>query len=365
MLPFTEESINVRYVAGKCTEGKSSPGFPLNVLARDNDNLLKNYEGIVVAAVLERLTALREFDCTQNLEPKILVQLGLCDAIRLFVKNEPHKVGKLEANRQRLIWSISLIDNTIARLCCSLQNVTEILNWSTISSKPGMGLNDEGCSRLTEYVKEMLREGTCDSSDLQGFDFSVKESDLLDDLERRLDLNGGRGTVWERVMRSHYYCMSRKVVTLSDGTMYQQLDYGIMPSGWYNTSGTNTFIRCKDHAYIAVKQEVKPVVMSMGDDALERTLENPVDEYRLLGKVLTDNTRVNLEDFEFCSTRFVNGLGRPVNVDKQLMNLLNSRPINYMECCKYFDQFSYEMRHHPQLEEFTSLVYESGWWKDL
>lgn len=297
-----------------------------------------------------------------------MVKEGLCDAIRVFVKNEPHKRKKLLDGRQRLIWSVSLVDNTIARLLCSLQNITEILNWSTISSKPGMGLNDEGCTRLTQYVKEMLRDGTCDSSDLQGFDFSVKESDLLDDLERRLDLNGGRGTVWERVARNHYYCMSRKVVTLSDGTMYQQLDYGIMPSGWYNTSGTNTFVRTKDHAYIAIKQDKlhedgKPAVMAMGDDALERTLDNPEEEYRLLGKVLTDNTDVNLNDFEFCSTRFVNGKGRPVNVDKQLTNLLNSKPVDYSQCFKLFDQFTYEMRHHPDLDKFTELVYESGWWK--
>lgn len=315
--------------------------------------------------MLERLTKLRDFDTTRNLSPRELVEEGLCDAIRLFVKNDPHKLAKLNDGRVRLIFSISTIDNIIARLGCALQNNTEISLCDSIPSKPGMGLDDVGTKKLYHYVEQMLREGPLDSSDLQGFDFSVTEHDLQMDLERRLDLNSGRGTVWERVMRAHYYCMSRKVMVLSDGSMYQQIDYGLMPSGWYNTSGSNSTIRIYNHSYIAVKQDQKPCAVAMGDDCAEKRLKNAKDEYRRLGKILTDHVNLDLEDFEFCSTQFVHGKGRPVNVDKQIVALLNTKPDTYAQCAELFDQFTFEMRNHPQLDAFTSLIYATGWWKEM
>lgn len=314
--------------------------------------------------MLERLTLLRDFDSTQNLSPMELVELGLCDAFKIFVKGDPHKLTKLEEGRVRLIFSASLIDNTIARLLFANQNNTEILTWTTISSKPGMGLNDTGLSALTSNVIEMSKDGVIAESDVKGWDWSVQEWELLADLERRIDLNDSAGTVWERVAKAHYYCMSRKVMTLSDGTMYQQTKPGIMPSGWYNTSSTNSFMRALDHGIIANQATpvVKPVIVCMGDDAIERFVPNAQQLYTALGKTVDMYNQCDPKRFEFCSTTFVGGVGYPVNVDKQLIGLLCSKPVTYVECCERFDQFCYEMRHHPDLNSFTSIIYESGWW---
>lgn len=317
--------------------------------------------------MLERLSLLRDFDSTQNLSPKDLVERGLCDAFKIFVKGDPHKIKKLVEGRVRLIFSASLVDNTIARLLCSLQNNTEINNWESISSKPGMGLNDSGLSTLTQNVSDMALEGPIAESDVKGWDWSVQEWELMADLRRRIDLNGGVGTVWERVARAHYYCMARKVMVLSDGTMYQQTKPGIMPSGWYNTSSTNSFMRALDHGIIAhqTTPRVVPGIVCMGDDALERFVPNAQEKYLALGKTVDMYALIPKERFEFCSTYFENGVGYPVNCDKQLIGILCSKPVNYKQCCERFEQFCYEMRHHPNLDQFTSLLFESGWWVDM
>jgi hypothetical protein len=313
--------------------------------------------------VLERLTKLRDFDVNRNLSAKSLVDLGLCDPFKLFVKGDPHKSRKLLEGRVRLIFNASLIDNTIARLLFAVQNNTEICTWETISSKPGMGLNDSGISVLTANVHQMASHGGVSESDVKGWDWSVQEWEMLADLERRIKLNNSVGTVWERVARAHYYCMNRKVMVLSDGTMYQQLFPGIMPSGWYNTSSTNSFMRALDHGIIA-SQAVPPVVpaiVCMGDDALERSIPNAQQLYGALGKTVDMYRAIDSEGFEFCSTMFTAGVGYPVNIDKQLVSLLCLKPTSQNDCYEYFNQFVYEIRHHPEREELIRLVESSGW----
>jgi len=317
--------------------------------------------------VLERLTKLRDFDSTQNLSPKELVEQGLCDAFKIFVKGDPHKLSKLVEGRLRLIFSESLIDNTIARLLCSLQNNTEITLWDSISSKPGMGLDDSGLRRLTQNVLDLALDGEIANSDVKGWDWSVQEWELLNDLERRIELNNSRGTVWERVARAHYYCMARKVMVLSDGTMYQQTIPGVIPSGWYNTSSTNSFMRALDHSMVAhmAGQAERANCVVMGDDCVERYFDHAQEYYKKLGKTVDMYEKVSETEFEFCSTFFRHGLGYPVNVDRQLINILCSNPVDYAQCCLLFNQYTYEMRHHPDIDVFTNILYESGWWKEM
>lgn len=293
-----------------------------------------------------------------------LVRKGLCDPFKLFVKEEPHKLRKLNEGRVRLIFNASLVDNTIARMLSALQNNTEIIKWPLIPSKPGMGLNDAGIAVIIDNVARMALDGPVAESDVKGWDWSVQEWELKADLERRLHLNRGYGTVWERVARSHWYCMSRKLMVLSDGTMYQQLQPGVMPSGWYNTSSTNSFMRSLIHGMVAETSipRIRPAVIAMGDDALEQSVPNAKARYEKLGHTVDMYNDISLDRFEFCSTTFTNNSGYPVNVDKQLINLLCYKPVSFVDCLERMNQFSYELRHHPELEQLKSLVFTSGWW---
>ncbi len=312
---------------------------------------------------MERIELLRNFDVNQNLQPQQLVRMFLCDPCKAFVKNEPHSIKKLLSGKLRLIFSVSLIDNIIARLLHSLQNREEILNWKVIPPSAGLGLDDPGLAAIQTIISSMeLSVGRIDSSDVSGWDFSVQLFELEADLERRIALNGSHGTDWERVARAHLYCMSRKVIVLSDGVMYQQLIPGFMPSGWYLTASTNSNIRAMAHYHLALEAGIKPAVKTMGDDAVEAALKSPVEAYASLGHIIKSTENVTSKKFEFCSTHFENGKGVPVNIDKQLVNLLSYQPLTYNEGLDRFQQFCYELRHYPHLEELEKLILNSGWW---
>jgi len=331
----------------------------------ENRIVLEHYELFLVQAIVERLNLLLHYSFTGLESPVDLVRAGLIDACKVFVKGEPHKLSKLVEGRLRLIFSVGFVDNMIARLLCMKQNQAEILNWKDIPAKAGMGLHDEGLRAILKTVFEGDMNGDLAEIDMKGWDWSVQEFEILADLERRIDLNRSRGTLWERIARAHFYCMSRKVFVLSDGTMYQQTIPGVMPSGWYNTSSTNTSIRVLDHYYVAYKLGVIPFIIAMGDDSVERRVAGLKEEYEKLGKTCGQYKEIDASSFEFCSTKFDCGLGYPVNIDKQLVNLLCKLPPTFQDALGRMKQFEYEMRHHPNAVEILQLVADSGWWDEI
>jgi hypothetical protein len=257
---------------------------------------------------------------------------------------------------------MSVIDNVIARLLFSNQNSSEIEEWAEIPLKPGMGLDDEHMSLIFSYVVANASQGLMEA-DMKGWDWSFQEMDFQFDLERRAALNGGKGSLWWQIAKAHYHCVARKVVVLSDGEMYKQLTPGIMPSGWYNTSSTNSAARVVNHEHAALMEGIEPFIMAMGDDSVERTVPNAEFHYSTLGKTCGMLNMVTEDSFEFCSTKFLNGVGVPVNVTKQLFKLLSTRPITLDDCLMRYEQFTYELRHSPYLPQLLPIVENSGWFE--
>jgi len=133
---------------------------------------------VIVDAVLARLHLLYDLDTNKDYMPTELVKMGVVDPVKVFVKSEPHKVTKLEEGRVRLICSVSLIDNVIAKLLCSLQNNTEILHQADIPVKPGLGLHDEGLHDINVYVKQHFANASLAEADVKGWDWSVQQFDF-------------------------------------------------------------------------------------------------------------------------------------------------------------------------------------------
>lgn len=312
---------------------------------------------------MERLRLLADFDFSID-DPWELVLNGLIDPVKLFVKNEPHKLSKVLEGRFRLIFSMSVIDNIIARILLSAQNNAEIDVWEDIPLKPGMGLTDDHMKSIWKYVSDNEVGGLVEA-DMKGWDWSFQEQDFESDLERRAALNGGKHTLWWQIAKAHYHCVMRKVMVLSDGEMYKQLAPGIMPSGWYPTSSTNSAVRAINHAHAALSEGVEPFIMAMGDDSVERLVQNLEAHYRDLGKVCGMLNSASSQKFEFCSTLFHGEIGVPVNVTKQLYNLLRAKPIAVSDACLRFDQFCYELRHCPELSTIINIIKESGWFDSV
>lgn len=286
--------------------------------------------------------------------PERLVQEGLCDPIRLFVKGEPHKEKKLIEGRYRLIMSVSLIDQLVARVLFQRQNKTEIANWVKIPSKPGFGLStDDQVELFVSSLAERVRAPVDDllinysnylvSTDCSGFDWSVADWMLADEVEIRNDLTDGLSDLQKQLRKVWCYCISNSVVCLSDGRLFAQQEPGIQKSGSYNTSSSNSRIRvmCAFHCGA-------DWAFAMGDDALESNTSD-LGKYKDLGLKVEASGKL-----EFCSHVFEpTGLAIPVNQGKMFFKLFfGYEPecgnvevlVNYLAACVSLQN---ELRHCP------------------
>nr|UNI77224.1 MAG: P1-P2 fusion protein [Cowpea polerovirus 2] len=291
-----------------------------------------------------------------RLTPEELVKQGLCDPIRVFVKGEPHKQSKLDEGRYRLIMSVSLVDQLVARVLFQEQNKKEIALWRVVPSKPGFGLStDQQVLEFTEALahkvgvtpQELIEEWKDHlvPTDCSGFDWSVADWMLEDDIEVRNRLTRGLTPVTAMMRRNWKHCIANSVLCLSDGTLLAQTVPGVQKSGSYNTSSTNSRVRvmCAYHCGATW-------CCAMGDDALE-SVDSNLEEYKRLGLKVEVSGKL-----EFCSHIFESpSLATPVNVGKMLYKLIygynpgsgNLEVIaNYLAAC--FSVFN-ELRHDPEL----------------
>nr|UUJ35547.1 polyprotein [Rice yellow mottle virus] len=304
----------------------SSPGVPLAGLANSNGEVRGLARDLVCLAVVERLNALASVDPRQhNWTPRELVEKGLCDPVRLFVKNEPHPRKKLLERRFRLISSVSLVDQLVERMLFGPQNNTEISTWWQWPSKPGMGLLTPEQIRLVwDDVFQKHQAHPAAEADISGFDWSVQDWELWSDLAIRINRGNFQGNL-RRAAISRYYCFMNSVFQLSDGTLIQQELPGLMKSGSYCTSSTNSRIRCLMAELIG-----SPWCIAMGDDSVEGWIEGAQSKYAALGHTCKEyypcKTRGReLLEFNFCSHLIRRGHAELTSWPKALFRFLSSK----------------------------------------
>lgn len=288
-----------------------------------------------------------------------LVEAGVCDVVKLFIKTEPHKRDKLDTGRYRLISNVSVVDQLIERLLNAPLNRCEIDNWQDIPSKPGIGFDVRSQLNVKLWLSKRADCGhKVYESDVSGFDWSVHGEWLLWDAYYRgqayLSESAEALAFVRSALQLRAHCICAKVFLCSDGMLVDLPScYGVQASGSYNTSSTNSRVRVAMRCLLdimagdtlawCVPQFLKPArceivpfsvgrycpVIAMGDDALESdglcfyAHTNPYDQ---LGIKTTVTGRPVLQDteFEFCSYIWCARRGvsaYPVNWAKSLMRL--------------------------------------------
>lgn len=277
-------------------------------------------------AVVERLHALAATDPRQfGWGPRELVARGLCDPVRLFVKQEPHTAQKIEQGRFRLISSVSLVDQLVERMLFGPQNNMEIATWFKIPSKPGMGLSTANqISMLWKDLKAKHSLHPAAEADISGFDWSVQDWELWADLSIRIEL-GNFPNLMKRAAISRFYCFMNSVFQLSNGALIEQEMPGLMKSGSYCTSSTNSRIRCLMAELIGA-----PWCIAMGDDSVEGWTPDAKEKYLTLGHVCKDyypcgvNPDGTLREVNFCSHLFTEGRSELTTWAKTLFRFLST-----------------------------------------
>nr|UHS71660.1 MAG: polyprotein P2ab [Sobemovirus sp.] len=318
----------IQEIAQRDIKRDSSPGVPLSLIGTTNGVVLDTSMTLVVEAVWARLEALAQVELSPDVTPPELIKLGLCDPVRLFIKQEPHPLRKVRTGRLRLISSVSLLDQLVERVLFGYQNNLEISQWKHCPSKPGMGLTlKEQSDALWDELTYKSTLAPAAEADISGFDWSVQHWELKAEVEMRIRL-GDFGELAAKAARNRFVCLANSVFQLSDGTLISQGLPGLMKSGSYCTSSSNSRIRCLMAKIIGSRW-----CIAMGDDSVEGWVDNAVEKYHALGHECKEYSacdreygdgNVTLKRVNFCSHQLSENSCYLTTWDKTLFRFFHS-----------------------------------------
>jgi hypothetical protein len=321
----------IHFVLDNDVNQTASPGTPLKNEFQEVQKISVQHREMLVDMVIQRITRLKNQPQLYEMTPSEMVLAGLYDPVFLFVKGEPHPQRKIKTQTWRLISAVSIVDQVIDRILHSTQNNTEIGIWYLIPSKPGIGFSDGGARKLQRDLHRHAGDKPFAQADVQGWDWSVQGWELDMEAEARIRLMRAQATVAARLIRARNHCLKNPVYALNDGSMYAQDYEGVVKSGTYCTSSSNSRIRVMA-AYLVGAEWC----IANGDDSIEDPVDGAAAKYAALGHTLRDYTSRSGE-FEFCSRLFkTNGESVPTDPTKSLY-LLCSKKITLERVEAYVD----------------------------
>jgi hypothetical protein len=290
--------------------------------------------------------------------------------------------------------SVSVVDQLVERCLSSEQNQAEIAGYDELPVKPGMGFSKEKIDSMGVYFEKF---DELVSSDVSGWDWSVSGDELRFDAERRRVAHGvASDSALARALVNRALCLSRAVISFSDGVMLSQRFDGVQKSGSYNTSSGNSWIRVAAARYAGAG-----MVAAMGDDCVDDGTDRKVmavlghdlkesviidandpswlEEVKLYPSEIGGDVRSLLERFswqpydkslvptvDFCSHWWLRSLSGKIEAvayrgwRKSLMNLVRQR----RDRLAHFAEFVALMAHSPAMPYCVGMLLDRGWFSD-
>lgn len=341
----------------------ASPGVPYVKIAPDNRRLLETLGSTFNDLVLDRIEARLAYgDEISKLTGPEMVRLGLADPVKLFVKNEPHKLAKIQAGRVRLIASMSIVDKVIEMLCFSHQTKAEIKNWRNIAFCPGIGFTHEDNDFMYERAHNNRKKRGVDPAytDCESFDWGVGAWEHLAHVNFRIYMSAkSHDNAWETVSRSCAHVLNKSVYHFSDGTMVCTDWIGGQKSGSFTTSSGNSCIRSLVGC-LAIPLDPF-YIDAMGDDTTEDYYPDGMALYNAYGYRVKEYVRSEDGTFEFCSRIYGPGYSYPANPAKTIMNMLHQKVNDFYEALPFNAGFEDIMSEHPKFAHYKDIMAQAGW----
>jgi hypothetical protein len=360
--PFSDKRIIASFDA---INRKSSPGWPLMTVPRfqTNQKLIDLIgQNNLVKLVRERLQTLRAG--------------GRCDPVRIFIKREWHKLKKIVSRRERLIWSVALLDQLVDELLYGPSLRAELQNYERIPSKPGLSEFGGGMTRVFDQMEPEGEVHRFCETDKSAWDMTVPVwlSDLEFRARWRLCCNPDGDFQNLFFLRAKQLQCSR--IVFSDGTLLEQQVPGIMRSGSKITISANSRYQVILKVLYCQMQcggfeESKHRIFATGDDTIERVDGIRVAEYcewlRSLGFVIKGediHELATLEGANYVGRTFVRhtAAGRqmvfkPTYWSKHLFSLRHMTPaVLPAALASQCSEYAFDDEHFPVLYQLLGRV---------
>lgn len=263
-------------------EFSSSPGFPY-MLEKPSIGDLLGWDGLFFdPGALDRLW----FDVCQFLS-------GDWDSLyRVFVKSEPHKRRKAEAKRWRLIICPPLCEQVAWAMVFGPGNDREIETVGLTPSWQGMKLSG---GAWKDHLRQFRQDGLTVSLDKTAWDWTAHIEWIRLDLELRARLITSSRDLKEKWLAlagmMYEKAFYHPTLVLSDGSLFRQVEPGVMKSGCVNTISSNSHMQifCHIYACLRTKRPVFPLPVAVGDDTISSRWNTPSpQEYAQTGALVKD-----------------------------------------------------------------------------
>nr|QQO81417.1 RNA-dependent RNA polymerase [Soybean thrips sobemo-like virus 8] len=201
-------------------------------------------------------------------------ETGSTDPIRVFIKDEPHSLKKIEEGRFRLIWTLSLVDRMVDLILFYPWSQVEVRNPMEVTAKAGWAPIPAGFSRMVDEFPQSESVAVDKSS----WDWTMPAWVI----SAYVDVKKYQCHGWDELYDRYVWNRLVEVlgpqasVVLPDGTVWAQNSWGIMKSGWFLTLSLNSMAQEFQHVLACFRLGIEPPpVWAMGDDILTRFKEVP------------------------------------------------------------------------------------------
>ncbi|APG75965.1 hypothetical protein 2 [Beihai sobemo-like virus 13] len=270
----------------------SSPGIPWHSAGSTNGEIFDYVPGFGYNK--NRLEELRLAVKQRLVELEVGSAL---DPISLFIKQEYHKQKKADEERWRLISSVGLTDQIVARMLFEPFFDYVLARPMQFRMAIGWGLTAPGS--LT-FMNAHIGPDPVEAADKSAWDWTVQPW-LFDVFYNIcLALFDSRDDRFKTIMRHHLRAICYDKVFDINGRRYRQELPGIMPSGWFMTILFNSVSQLILHAYADDGDEFAwPLVM--GDDTIQPQASPQYwDRIRKTGCILKELSN----ERDFCGFNF-------------------------------------------------------------
>lgn len=288
----------------------SSPGYPYMRSYPSNKIFFSATEdGVIPDSRLEYVWSVVQTQINNRIS----------DPIRTFIKQDPHKVSKIESERYRIISSVSIIDQLIDSMLFGECNDEITRNWPLLPSKVGW-------TPLKGGHRHIPKKGMS-ASDKSAWDWVAPPwaLELCYTIRESLCLN--INDLWKDLASWRYKeLFYNPIFILSNGLLLKQLVPGIMKSGCFNTITDNSIMQVLLHIRVCLELGIPiGVILAMGDDVLQQLIDRLQEYYDRLGQYCV--LKATSEFSEFAGFLFDEKSVEPMYTSKHCYNILHMDPL--------------------------------------